>query len=201
MTKPLPWSRRYAILNYPDDQLVRVWTWQHVDAVAIAERVGWFTGQHPYADLDDVIDSGFNRAYTWMGACMTGRVAGYTGEPPVWAWLKRPNTHHKHTKNHSLPLSLVTALVPRARMLLSDHDLYHCILNGWPCQFNKAEWQAESTVAGASHPSWDRIFDLSPRTGDAANWAGQPQYVQACIDRIYWREVTRVRSWEVSRLT
>lgn len=204
--KPVPRSRLLRILDADPHRPIRVWTVQHRDAVAGAERRGYLSGDHGRGfDAHDFgpdglpLRRGFAHAYGWMRDRMAETVPDFSGDCPVWVWLKRPSTRPavwwKHAGEAGM---LVTAAVPRRRLLLSDFDAWHAVLNGWYLGGTEAEEEAVE-AAGVTSPaereaSWARIFDLGrPRTAEEIRWRGHPKFVQACVDRIHWHEVLRVR--------
>jgi hypothetical protein len=190
MTKPLPLSRSAALMAASPETLVRVYSLQHPDAWDAARKEGFLTGNHPF--VDDV--DGFRPAYEWMRDRMAEVIPDFSGDLPVWAWLKRPSA--KPMPFSYGPTIRITALVPRRRLLLSDYDAFNAVLNEGYIADSDAD-EAAFIQAGRPRPrmlaSWSRIFDLSPRTGEAAKLWKQPINVQACIDRIYLDEVAAVR--------
>jgi hypothetical protein len=171
---------RKNIFDAPPDNLVRVYSYQHVNAYEAAKETGFFTGNHPYRYEE------YSDAYTWMRDQMSVRISDFSGEYPVWAYLKRPNLKADPIPKDEL---LITALVPRKRMLLSDYNKWHHPLNDWPIYKD----QAEEDIRKDEPPSntWDRCFEI---TNAPSEWWGAGNYVQACLDRIYLSEIVRVKS-------
>lgn len=204
--KPVPRSRLLRILDAEPHRPIRVWTVQHRDAVAAAERRGYLSGDHGRGfDADDFdadgrpVRNGFAHAYGWMRDRMAEMVPDFSGDHPVWAWLKRPSTRPAVWRQDAGAASvLVSAAVPRCRLLLSDFDGWHAVLNNWYLGRTEAEEEAVEAAGGPSpaerEASWARIFDLGrPRTAEEIRWRGHPTFIQACVDRIHWHEVLRVR--------
>lgn len=192
MTKPITWNKRKYLLDLPPEKPVRVYSLQHPDAITVAKERGYLSGDHNFAfdEEERTNNIGFYRAYQWMKNQMNERITGFTGDLPVWAWLKRPSA--KTHPSSIGPTIRITAQVPRKRILLSDFDFFHCVLGNTACALNEEEW--DRTMSSTEiEESWQRIFDLYPRPNHIAKWCGQPKYVQACIDRIYWDEIESLR--------
>ena len=133
-------------------------------------------------------ESGFQHAYDWMRERMAEQVPSFSGDLPVWSWLRRINPRKERKEYRMLR---ITSIVPRARILASDFDLWHTVLNGYPVLWSEEEWN-----------QWNAVFDLSPRLSKKVQaWVGQPDYVQVCVDRIYMHEITSVREvgWDDQR--
>jgi len=198
MAERMPWSRRRELLEMPPEAPVRIWSFQHPAALDAARARGWLSGDHGHTGAGDAEEmrngNGFWRAYGWMRGRKAERIPGFSGEAPVWAWVKRPSA--KPMDAWRTDVIRITASVPRGRMLLSDEDAWHAVLNGRPYSLTEAESDTGTGSVGAfaTSPTWERIFDLSPRTGEQALWCGQPEYVQACVDRIYLNEILAVRT-------
>ena len=158
----------------------------------------------------------FRPAYRWMAERMCERI----GPPPpgvtypLWAWARwsadrlRPDMrvlrHHSGVER----CARLEIDMPGERILLSDFDAWHCVLNGWCLTDTEAEDTAFNAALEAAgipwgwpYPepfraqvmgSWLRIFDLD-RPADPA-WAGPPaeRVVQAtfwCLERSWVRRI------------
>ena len=58
---------------------------------------------------------------------MHARIPGYTGGYPMWFWLNRP-VSEKAQLGEAKPVS-ITARVPHDRVLVSDFEGWHAVLN------------------------------------------------------------------------
>lgn len=190
------------LLAAPPDTPVRIHSYQAEEAYAEALRTGILHGHDDHAQ--------YPTAYAWMRESMT-RLPGFSGKLPVWGWLRRPDGRPK-------PLGLmqgdmagtvrITAIVPRGRMLISDLDLWHSVLNEHPVHLTTAESDAHETRWPVrprdGHPdldryeaemraTWPRVFDpLAPADHDF--WGDRSAMpLQACIDGIRMDEVVAVR--------
>lgn len=206
MTKKISEGRRARLLNAAPDDRVRVWSIQDTAAQQAADRRGYWSVDPGWYESLGIDEDGFPRAdclpqYEYMREIMAERVPGYSGDFPIWAWVSRPNMRQwAYLGNNCV---MVVADVPRARMVLSDYDLWHTPLNFGFCADTEAEDDAfEARYRGVAHQgritpemkaTWTKVFDLSPPTDPATlAWRGRCDRIQACIDRIYPNEVVRV---------
>jgi hypothetical protein len=197
-------SRLLGILRVDPGTPVRVWSVQHRDALRVARRIGWLSGNHGHAfgrycdAMDQTDDPSPLNPYDWMRQRMAERMPGFSGDYPVWAWLKRPSTRPSVWRRAAGEATvLVSASVPRHRLLLSAFDDWHAVLNNGYLSRTEAE---DATVEAAGAPttaqrraSWTRIFEVGrSRSAEEVQWRGAGLFVQACIDRIHLSEMVRV---------
>lgn len=192
MLKPVSRSRLFEILRADPRTPVRVWSVQHRDALRVAHRTGRLSGNHghvfgryrdPQPDDPDPPSP-----YDWMRRRMVERMPGFSGDYPVWAWLKRPSTRPSVWRQAAgeAPV-LVSAIVPRQRILLSDFDDWHAVPNNGHVSRTEPE-SAAVEAAGAPtaaqrRAGWTRIFQVGRlRTPEAVEWRGSGLFVQACIE-------------------
>jgi hypothetical protein len=166
----------------------------------------------------------FINPYKWMAEQMVRR--GIMDEPKsfLWAWhtygkSKRPDFRtygFKRQLAYSKVLYRVELDVPDERVLLSDYDLWHSILNGFAVTLNEkeddkfypenAERKAYDWIFPSAMPeedvkkTWERIFDLDIYTSKEADpkWIGSDiQYIQACtpVFKLDWvRKIDKFKS-------
>lgn len=179
--KSVPLSRRRALVSGPADELIPVYTIQSVSAWDAARERGYLTGSPELSDGDFLV------SYGWMRAQMALRLPRFSGDFPVWAWTKRPNMRQwPYTADHVL----ITARVPRGRILPSDFDSWHCILNHWFISLNEEEDDALVRDNVPPETTWHRVFDiLESEPGFDPKWRGRTLCPQLCVDRITTGEV------------
>jgi hypothetical protein len=130
----------------------------------------------------------FRRPYEWMAKRLGRRVpAPSQHAAPVWAWYQydgearpRPDlrrTGHLPRGTHGTRLEL---MLPASRVLLSDFELWHYVLNDW-----------RIPVSGrARGKNWDKVFDLDYHHPDVA--AGRSK---KAIQAVFWSaSVSEVRA-------
>ena len=142
-----------------------LWTIQHKTAYEKMMSTGRLV-----ADDDFIFAPEFNyKAYCWMSE----RMKEYIGDPPtgvsfpVWAWYqwegvrKRPDmrTHRRWTKNGT-PIVLMTLDVPDENVLLSDFDMWHCVLNDFYLPLTVEEDKDDFTDEEKIR-SWNNVFKYS----------------------------------------
>ena len=170
--------------------LLRVHTWQHPAAWAAALDRGYLTGSHGHRDDPD--DDLFDAPYEWIRDEMAKVVPDFSGDLPVWAWPKtqnpRRNPYHRRRVR-------ITALVPRARALPSDYELWHLPLNRGNVPLTRAEDDAWDLPHG--HPdvrtTWHRVLEIVGHEGAERDFIGSPSIIQLCVDRIRLDEIVSVR--------
>jgi hypothetical protein len=136
----------------------------------------------------------FLRAYDWMAAQMIARI----GRPanrislPLWAWYQYETEVHRCPdlrRSAHLPRGTrgyrIEFTVPCNRVLLSDFELWHYVLNYWylpKSERDAEEFDARHESRGGSwsapplnkhvdtkiRTSWKRIFDLNSTDGYVA---------------------------------
>lgn len=192
--KHLPDSRIRELQGNPD-RLVRIYTHQHPDAFARALERGYLTGDAAFAFAEN---PEFEPAYFWMVDRMRERIPGFSGDLPVWAWVKRPSG--KPLDHDRGPTLRITALVPRRRMVLSDFNDWHSPLAGWQLSLTEAHHVEDESIGIWNNPSlahhrkdWLHVFDLRPKTDTEIAWRGAGRIVQACVDRVFIHEITQTR--------
>jgi hypothetical protein len=95
------------------------------EAWATLQRDGVLTGR------EDLADPAFIEAYTWMRSAAARHGLGDTW--PVWLWAKTTRyelvNQVMHDARHQPGSVLITARIPRSRLLLSEFQAWHCVLN------------------------------------------------------------------------
>jgi len=203
MPKKIAPSKRRALITMPPDRKVRIYSFHNVACQEAARARGYWTGDKDYIedDFDRAHGISWLPKYDWMRGKMAESIPGYTGDYPMWGYLTRPN--FRQAPYFSDDVVVLVADVPRGRMLISDYDMWHRPLNDDYCTWTEEEDERLEALglSGRGAPvtpemmeSWDRIFDLRDRTDPAVvAWCQQPDYLQACIDRIYPHEVVSER--------
>lgn len=114
-----------------------------------------------------LFDGALIDSYRWMAEQMKKRI----GDPPedvefpVWAWYrwegkrKRPDMRtHGCCSEKGLPIVLLTLDVPDEKVLLSDFDYWHAVLNDGDLVF-PFDWDAVYPE-DVKRKSWENIFDI-----------------------------------------
>lgn len=171
------------------DAPLRVHTWQDVAGWEAARMRGHLTGSHGHPLVDD---PAWDRAYEWMRGAMAERIPGFSGDLPVWCWMKRQNPRRAYWIRDRVR---ITAIVPRRRVLLSDYELWHLPLNNGAICLTREEDDAWPHPHGDPivMETWHHVLEIVERPGASWDWMGQPSIIQACVDRIGLDEIVSVR--------
>jgi hypothetical protein len=148
--------------------VVKVWTVQTPDV--------WETlraGKVWRADTAHV-DPAWLPAYRWMAHVMGARLGrpAEDGQMPIWCWHRwrgtrrpRPDLRHGgHLRRGSRGVRLEIEIAEE-RILRSDFELWHYVLNGWYLPRDTDDERAFDARPDRRRiePSWHRIFDLTWR--------------------------------------
>jgi hypothetical protein len=185
---------------------MRLWTLRSEYAWKQHQREGRITGDRKY------VDPYFGEAYQWLMEQMAERIPGYSGGWPVWAYQAPKPDLRSHVWCHPLgePNVRLELEVPDERVLLSDYDAWHVVLNKWHIELTEEEdrewehrvepygfWQSDTRKCLPPElyreliESWKLIFDLD--TLAASPWTGGgTQYIQAVVEYVELSEVKKV---------
>lgn len=133
-------------------------------------------------------------AYSWMTKQMQKRI----GDPPegvrfpVWAYYqwegirKRPDMRsHRRWGEKDQPIVLLTIDVPDNRVLLSDFDMWHSVLNNSYLPLSEAD-DIDNPTEADKMKSWERIFNIDstteywdvPKSTQATFWELKREWVK-----------------------
>lgn len=187
---------------------MRIYSFQTLDAMRYLQENGTLKctsealeKRSDYAGAT-VSDPWKRRAYDWMSKQLRMRTGGNGTTYPVWAWMKRPPLNGKERRLYHGEF-LITAVVPRGRILISDYNQWHNCLMGGPVTINELEFDRfdelektndEATWISLVQSTWHRVFEFSPEPGEQHFWRLRGRAVlQACIDEIRMEEVVKIR--------
>lgn len=207
MTKLTPSSVCRRISDAPPNFLLRIYTFQTATALDALRRTGVLSctreilKEHSEFIGTCATDPWKWNAYDWMAEQMLARLGMTVGTYPVWAWIKKPSLTGKERRRNRGQF-LITAIVPRKRLLISDYDQWHNCLNGSPVtisegensRFEQLEHTDKTTWTEECRYTWTRIFRFLPEAGEQPFWRLRKRMVmQACISEIRFDEVVTVR--------
>jgi len=176
-----------------------LYTFQPKEAVKVARKVGYFTCDEEHArdawDVnlkDDTLWDGLmKRPYEFMRRQMAKRLPNYTGEYPIWAYVEKLDLRCCRAE-YKYETVLMTIDVPDERVLISDFDGWHFVMNnGFFSISEKEDEEMENATQRQKEKSWERIFDLDLDIDE--DWLGGEKYLQACVDRVYLHEVKTIK--------
>jgi hypothetical protein len=189
-----------------------LWTIQSVAAWHVLQTTGTLRTHPRY------VDDAYRSAYQWMNAEMEQRIGPRPGgvQWPLWAWLQwegrrraRPDLRSRGHLPHGHAGVRIAFDPPK--VLLSDFELWHYVLNYWylPASWSEGEaFAAELAERGlslhATKPlpdagyhrrivqSWARIFDVS-WTADGIALAPGAKRIQATFWELKLEQVRDVK--------
>jgi hypothetical protein len=169
--------------------VLRLWSLQAVPAWERLLKTGVLRG-----DGRRVEARTFRPAYRWLMEQMRERVDDYAGGFPVWAWY-RPMPDLR-CAGHAAPGAAQVRIelsVDASRVLLSDFDAWHFVLNRGYVTESEEEWEAAETrnCQREMRESWNRIFNVEERPYD--EWTGGCRRVQATLGEIRLSDVLSAR--------
>lgn len=188
LTTSMTRKAREALRNAPPDALVRIETFQDSEALATLIETGCLSGGSEYGDREET----WKGAYEWMRERMARAVGGFSGDFPVWAWPRALRLSRKELEWKD-GLWRIRALVPRRRILPSCFTLWHHPLNGLSIDEDEEamakNWHAPPE---AKRATWHKALDIGERDPALAEFLGQPDVVQLCLDGLLLTEVYAV---------
>lgn len=191
-----------------------LWTIQAVDAWKKFQQSGVLSGKRQY------VDPYFLDAYQWLVEQMKTRIGPQPESDafPIWAWYqwegrkKKPDLRSGgYLPKGEWGVSIEFEVCDK-RVLLSDFDLWHYVLNYWYLPRSLAEgdrFEAELAERGlsfyASKPlpdinyhrqiveSWQRIFDLDWHEEEIT---ARPKSIQATLWELRLDDVRAIRTFK-----
>lgn len=152
-------------------------------------EAGLLTGGDQYGDREET----WRDAYEWMRERMAEAVDGFSGDFPVWAWPRAQRLTRRELEWKD-GLWRIRALVPRRRILPSCFALWHHPLNGFSIDEDEEamakNWHAPPETKRAT---WGKALEIGERDAALADFLGQPEVVQLCLDGLLLAEVYEVR--------
>lgn len=124
-------------------------SFQSREAYECLRREGVLVGDSSYDDFADELT--ISEAYRWLRRRMTDRL-GVEVEGMVWAWVAARRRDLGTFARLGRGGVLITARVPRARLVLSQYDAWHDVLNR---SLHLAPLRDEGLE------SWERRFDVA----------------------------------------
>jgi hypothetical protein len=183
MMRPVNIKRVIAIATR-SVPFVRVYSYQDPAVLPRLSAVGYLNGNHGHSCLPG--------PYRWMRDQMASRLEGFSGDLPVWAWLRRWTRSDR--QNNKEVMVRITAQVPTSRILVSNFDTWHVVLNKGYLSTDEVDdeaFEAENLSPtermARIQTSWQRVFQPGTLSCRA------DRYWQACIDRIHAHEVIGIR--------
>lgn len=198
---------------------MKLYTFQRMHVWETLIELGYY---HPYDifNLDNSLkedlsyDWGFTHSYEWLREVMLEKNIQFTGanEHMIWAWYhwngnkqikpdKRFHSVYAYYENE--PYVLLELDIDPARVLLSDYDLWHAVLNYWHAGRNREANQfckqfnyyskKPLTPEGDEgiKKSWYNIFDF-PLSRKVLDIPRKRQQIQATFFELFYTDIVKV---------
>ena len=187
-----------AVSRKPDGKIT-LYTVQHEGAFEALERDGVLYGKK------ERIMEGFEPHYNWMVKQMVKRgivAESAEAEYPVWAWYKyegrKPDLRTGGFAKRGTPLVMLTIRVDPSRVLLSDFDFWHYVLNKWALTKNEAEdelFEDDKYFRANRSKTWQRVFDIDDHELTEYHYGSEPAFrsIQAVLWAVKKDDVVAVR--------
>ena len=176
---------------------MRVWTIQAPEVLAVLRCGAVWRADESH------VERAWIPAYRWMAREMRVRLGapGSRRQMPIWLWCQwrgvaqaRPDLRHGGHLPKGTAGALIELELDGARLLRSDFELWHYVMNGWylpQSRTDEREFDARPDRLRIK-PSWRRIFDLT--------WSNR-RYVAARAARSIQGVTWELRPEDVRRST
>lgn len=193
---------------------MRVWSIQRKEVLEGLEREGRWVADPAYAPAE------WLAAYGWMAEQMRGRL----GNPPpgaslpLWVWVRyegearpRPDLRRGGHLERGVEGVRIELEIPFERVLISEFDLWHYVLNGWYLAESEAEearFERQARACGVDlfrdkppldpgirqrlEESWTRIFQWEREYPSSLARPLPLRTLQGCVWEILASQVRRI---------
>lgn len=164
------------------------YTIQSLEAFEKLKKRGFITG-----DEDKICDE-MQSPYKWMKRQMKKRLLGYTGEQPIWLWLKKPDMRNSGHEKRGRKIVRLTVEMDENDVLVSDFSKWHIVLNDGFYFHTEKEYEdlEKGVIYISKEESWKRIFDEYDDT-HAELWGERDSIIlQGVTSRISIENVKKV---------
>ena len=176
---------------------MKLWTMQPVEVYDILISEGVFR-----CDPEKVTEPSFIDRYEWINKKLNEKDKKPAGvQYPVWAWYrfnskeKKPDLRHSCYGTRGEEMVCIELEIPDEKVLLSDFDLWHFVLNDWwlDNELFRDEYTEENYDKNQKwfkelsrerqreekEKSWEMVLNIEPFDSD---WISRGNYVQA----VFW---------------
>ncbi len=169
-----------------------IWTIQNIMAWELLQRQGFLRGDGRRVEVY------FRYAYRWMADQMLSRLPAVPGARfPLWGWYRwqgisrtRPDlraTGHLEKGTSGVRIELE---IPHEKVLLSDFDAWHSVLNGSYLSISEKDEDAFAEDLKKAGPGWGWPYPEPFRSRVVSSWqrifdmdAGEPEWWGALSER------------------
>ena len=157
-----------------------------IEAYKKLEKEGFLSGNESFVTED------FPSSYQWMKKQISERIEN-TESFPIWLWTKKPDLNDEGHFVKGTNAVCLTLEIPDNKVLLSDFNAWHCILNDWFCSLTEEEDDLfeEGKLNISKEQSWERIFDLK-LLQNSEMWMTEHQIIQGVTPFIKKEQVLNI---------
>ncbi|MBO1870985.1 DUF3841 domain-containing protein [Lachnoanaerobaculum sp. Marseille-Q4761] len=166
-----------------------LWTIQHVAAYKVLLETGRLLANEKYLFCEE----DFRFAYDWLSEQMKNRIGIQPDgvKYPIWAWYQWEGVRkrldmrsHRYWGKKGEPIVLLSIDIPDNRVLLSDFDMWHNILNdGYLALYEKDD--IDDPCEDEKRKSWENVFNIdietdywhTPKSTQATFWELKKDWV------------------------
>lgn len=169
--------------------IMLLWTIQHKNAYETLLETGTLRAD----EMNLFCKDDFLYAYQWISEQMEKHI----GLPEagihycIWAWYQWEGVRkcldmrsHRRWTEKGTPIVLLTIDVPDEFVLLSDFDIWHCVLNNSYLPLSEKD-EIENPTTSVKLESWNKIFQIdiqtdywnTPRSTQATFWELKKEWV------------------------
>lgn len=162
------------------------WTIQSIEKWIEIKKRGYLTAN------PDFIWPEFIEAYHWLMKKMNEKIPNYQGEYPVWLWTDRPDLRKSGHLNRGERGVLLKIDIEEIRVLLSEFEAWHFVLNKWDFDLENFEDEKSNISQYELERSWEMIFNIDALTRHP-NWG--TCIIQGATNHIKLSEITLVKEF------
>ena len=157
---------------------MKVYTIQNAEIIKSLNSKGFYS-----TDSRFICDESFLEPYQWLTNKAKTIISGWNTPRPIWVWKDRPDLRsHRfcsdpENPNNIIPSVLITLEIPREKILFTDFDLWHYVLNRCPVPYTPQEDAILSKKF--ENTSFVSLNDLDPKL---------KIILTSTWDRIIWKD-------------
>lgn len=157
------------------------WTIQTIEKWNEVKNSSYLLGVHDHIWPD------FIEPYHWMMKQMDEKIPNYKGEYPIWVWTDRPDLRESGHLNKGDRGVLLKIEIEDHRVLLSDFQAWHFVLNKWYFDLEDFENDNSHFSQYEMEKSWEMIFNIDFLT-QHPNWGTCT--LQSVTGKVMLKEIT-----------
>lgn len=164
------------------------WTIQSAGKWEEIQKKGVLTANPDFIWPEDL------KAYNWLREKMNEKIPNGCEEYPIWLWVDRPDLRKKGHLEAGEKGVLLKIEIEDQRVLLSDFQAWHFVLNNWYFDIDGSEMDESHLTQSAIEKSWELIFDFDYLI-QHPNWGENVCTVQGVTHSIKLNEITCVKEF------